>query len=72
MLRLKSFEPHSTCHARAVSCGIDAEPLESWDGKGVISGDSQEVRALLGALQQLRVTGGCRALTTSFLSLVGV
>jgi hypothetical protein len=30
---------------RAISCGIDAEPLESWDGKGVIPGDSQEVIA---------------------------
>jgi hypothetical protein len=34
-------------NARAVSCGIDAEPLESWDGKGVIPGDSQGVRACL-------------------------
>lgn len=27
------------------SCGIDAEPLIPWDGKGVIPGDSQEVAA---------------------------
>ncbi len=42
------------------SCGIDAEPLIPWDGKGVISGDSQEVAA---APPCVRALDGCVACT---------